>query len=56
MTTHDAPQDPPDEDEGGDTACWAHLVCLECGAVEAEGHRDGCSMALAAGDEQANGP
>ena len=20
-------------DEGGDAACWAHLVCPECGAV-----------------------
>ena len=21
------------QDEGGDAACWAHLVCPECGAV-----------------------
>ncbi len=27
---------------GGDPACWAHLVCLECGAVETDGHREGC--------------
>jgi hypothetical protein len=27
---------------GGDPACWAHLVCAECGAVETEGHREGC--------------
>ena len=29
-------------EEGGDPACWAHLVCPDCGAIEAEGHRAGC--------------
>ena len=29
--------------EGGDPACWACLVCEECGAVVSEGHRTGCS-------------
>lgn len=30
--------------EGGDSACWAHLVCPECGAIETDGHRKGCSL------------
>jgi hypothetical protein len=36
-------------DEGGAAACWAHLVCPECGAVESEGHVAGCTFASAAG-------
>jgi hypothetical protein len=24
---------PEISDEGGETACWAHLLCLDCGAV-----------------------
>ena len=28
--------------EGGDAACWAHLVCPECGAIATEGHQPGC--------------
>lgn len=27
---------------GGDPACWTHLVCPDCGAIESEGHRAGC--------------
>jgi uncharacterized protein len=34
-----------DAAEGGDPVCWAHLVCPECGAMESEGHRAGCSAA-----------
>lgn len=32
-----------DEDEGGDSACWAHLLCPECGAVTGGEHGPGCS-------------
>jgi len=34
--------------DAGDAACWANLVCPECGAIEAEGHRPGCSQATSA--------
>jgi hypothetical protein len=33
---------PAADEEGGETACWAHLVCAECGAMLGEDHRDGC--------------
>ena len=33
------------EDEGGEPACFAHLVCPECGAGTTEGHRPGCAQA-----------
>ncbi|HET9091089.1 MAG TPA: DUF3565 domain-containing protein [Acidimicrobiales bacterium] len=35
---------PPDDPaaSGGEAACWAHLVCEECGAVEGGEHRPGC--------------
>ena len=33
----------PAEPEGGEAACFAHLVCPECGAVVSEGHAPGCS-------------
>ena len=37
---------PADESaEGGDAACWAHLVCPECGAITTDGHRPGCTVA-----------
>jgi uncharacterized protein YeaO (DUF488 family) len=44
----------PDEesDLGGDAACWAHLVCPECGAVTSEGHRPGCSSGAASATDR----
>jgi hypothetical protein len=35
-----ADEEPP----GGEAACWAHLVCPQCGAIESEGHRPGCAI------------
>ena len=32
------------EEAGGEAACFAHLVCPECGAVTTEGHRPGCEQ------------
>ena len=37
------------EEIGGEAACYAHLVCPECGAVTTEGHRPGCSQDRTAG-------
>jgi hypothetical protein len=31
--------------EGGEAACWAHLVCYDCGSMLTEGHRPGCASA-----------
>ena len=31
-----------DECTGGEAACWAHLLCEECGVVTGEPHRDWC--------------
>ncbi|MFD2757695.1 hypothetical protein [Gulosibacter faecalis] len=33
----------PDSDEtiGGDPVCWAHLLCLDCGAM-LQNRRDAC--------------
>lgn len=40
-------RDAEPDDQGGDPVCWAHLVCPECGAIETEGHREGCKLASA---------
>jgi hypothetical protein len=34
-------------DEGGDSACWTHLVCPSCGMMVASGHQRGCERAIA---------
>jgi hemoglobin len=31
-------------DEGGDSACWSHLVCPGCGQLADEGHRPECEQ------------
>jgi len=31
--------------EGGEAACWAQLVCPECGAITTEGHQKDCPLA-----------
>ena len=36
-------EEPEEAGEGGDPACWARIVCQECGAVISEGHRTGCA-------------
>ena len=36
-------------DAGGEPACWAHLICADCGAVVSEGHRQGCDAAAPGG-------
>jgi hypothetical protein len=33
------------EERGGEAACWAHLVCPDCGSIESEGHRPSCPQA-----------
>ena len=38
-------------DQGGEAACYAHLVCPECGAVTTEGHRAGCALAMGFTDD-----
>ena len=37
--------DQPEETAGGDPACWAGLICPECGGVAGDGtgHHPGCA-------------
>ena len=55
MMSSDSPGRATEAPDGGETACWAHLVCSGCGALESEGHREGCPLAppgrSAAGDD-----
>ena len=46
-TARVAPESEPAE--GGEAACWAHLVCPDCGAITSEGHRSGCPAGPEAG-------
>jgi hypothetical protein len=39
----------PAEPEGGESACYAHLLCDECGAVQPGPHHAGCSVAASDG-------
>jgi uncharacterized protein YeaO (DUF488 family) len=42
---------PAEPDEiGGEAACFAHLICPDCGAVTTEGHRPDCDLAGKASD------
>jgi hypothetical protein len=34
--------EPADYEQGGEPACWAHLICPDCGSMISEGHRSGC--------------
>lgn len=38
--------------EAGEAACYAYLVCPECGAVTTEGHLPDCSLAAVAADRR----
>lgn len=40
------PEHATGSEEGGESACWAHLVCPECGVLSGEEHRAGCAEAL----------
>jgi uncharacterized protein YeaO (DUF488 family) len=40
-----AAAEPGKPGEAGEAACWAHLVCPECGAITTEGHRPDCASA-----------
>ena len=48
VTTARSPAGPVDDaGAGGDAACWAHLVCPECGAIPDDGgHHKDCPVAI----------
>jgi len=37
-----------EHEEGGDSACWAHRVCPECGRLNAAEHPHACEACRAA--------
>ena len=37
-----------EHEEGGDSACWAHRVCPECGRLNQAEHPDACEACGAA--------
>jgi tellurite methyltransferase len=44
--SNEGPSQPLDFTSGGDPACWAGLLCPECGAVlDGSSHRPGCPVA-----------
>ena len=45
LSSVDGSGPPEAPDEGGDAACWAHLICPECGALGDAVHQKGCQMA-----------
>lgn len=44
-TAADEPRDEhADEEPGGETVCWAHLVCPECGRMATTTRADACEF------------
>jgi hypothetical protein len=41
-------RDTGSEPAGGEPACWAHLVCDQCGVISGDPHRAWCEHARAA--------
>jgi hypothetical protein len=50
--TASSARQPAEAEEGGEMACWAHLVCPDCGAMESEGHRPDCPVAAPGHDRR----
>jgi len=36
---------PEETSDRGEPACWAHLVCPQCGAMKSAGHQQDCPAA-----------